>query len=179
MWAENWLLPDIGVQFRPFNSDDAEVFRFWYHDPELQAFFRGFIYGASRAECVNAPDIIKGYILMGLFENEVPFGCFTMCPTDTVMKNYNVGMLVSPHFGGLGCAHALGEAGVEWAFDRLGAQKITAKVVDPRFDKHLTDRGLVLEGVSRQSCFFNGKIYDEKVYSLLRTEYENVYRQRR
>ena len=164
------------MKIRPFNADDAKVFYKWYHDERLYSFFRGFINGASLRDCAHAPDLLKGYILVGE-QDGVLVGAFTLVPADKIMKSFYLGMLVDPDCQQQGYALELMNQGLDVSFNRLRAHKITAKVMmsDTRLLALAEKYGMFREGTLRESCYYNGVVTDEALYSILRREYVKKY----
>ena len=160
--------------FRPFNSDDARTFYRWYHDPRLAAYFRGFTHGASLQQCANAPDYMQAHILVGEDSDGQLLGAITFADRDRILRIYKMGLFVDPDQQHQGVGRELLELGLEWAFDRMNAHKVVAEFMarDGRIIKGAKEAGFTEEGVSRQSCFFNGVLHDEVIISILQSEYD-------
>jgi len=147
----------------------------WYHEPELSHYFRGFLKGASFEECANAPAMIRAHLLVGFPDGPglLPVGLVSLADMDTVLRVYRLGLLVDPKEQHKGYGKDLLEAGLKWAFYKMNAHKVVFEVMssDDRILRGIEPAGFVYEGTRRQSVYLDGKLYDEKVYSLLQSEY--------
>jgi len=103
-----------------------------------------------------------------------PVGAVTLAPIDRVLPIYNVGGLIDPDFRGRGYMVELAKQGIDWAFNKLNAHKLVIKCLpdNTKMLKDAEDYGFILEGISRRSCFLDGRVMDEVVYSLLKSEYK-------
>jgi len=162
------------MMLRPFNADDALTFYRWYHDRRLTHYFRGFIHGASVAQCANAPQLIRGHILVGIDpDTQQLVGAVSLADLDSILRIYKLGLLVDPDWQHLGFGKALLTGGVEWAFNVMNAHKILIEIVagDSRVIHGAEQAGFQHEGTLRETCYIDGRFHDEVVYGLLQREY--------
>ena len=165
------------LYLRPFNADDAKIFHRWYHDERLSAYFRGFVSGISLEQCRQASRFMKAHILVGCdSETHRPVGATTFADSDLVLRVYKMGMLIDPEHQHKSYGRHLTFQSVTWAFEKMNAHKIFIEMLtsDKRLVGGSEKAGFVFEGTKRQSCYHNGIIQDEHLYSMLRPEYESI-----
>ena len=160
-----------------YNSDYTKFLWNWYHDYRLEHYFRGYIHGASYQQMANAPQLLQSHILLAFNdENDLsaPIGLVSLADTDPVLRIYKLGALIDPKFQNSGLGHRLLMHGLDYAFLKMNAEKVIIEIVscDDKQTKGALEFGFIFEGTRRQSVYLNGKKYDEKIYSLLREEYE-------
>lgn len=168
---------------RQFNADDAFAFYCWYHDKRLSHFFRGFLTGVSLEQCKNAPQFLRGHILVGVLEGNEPYatpedkdrlvGAVTLADRDPILRIYKLGLLVHPEFQQHGLGKDLMAAGIEWSFNTMNAHKIMLEILDQdqRVITGAEAAGFTREGLSRKSAYLDGKFCNEVIFSMLREEY--------
>jgi len=169
------------VKTRIFNRSDAGVFHRWFHDARLKPFFRlQQAMGLNVQDCERMPEILKSIILVGEkdINNEVQnefdinpvVACFTFAPLGS--NNYRCGFMVDPDEQHKMYAWDIGRAGLEFAEKTLNAHRLDCIILetDVRLISGLEAAGFKIEGVMRDSIFFNGKYCNEVILSYLKQE---------
>ena len=170
-------MDNSGLKIRPFNADDANVFYRWYHLDELKPYFRGFIGGMSLEQCAQAPKYMRAHLLVltdGTNYNEELYGLASFADTDLITKSYKFGIFVEPGHHNKGIGATFTKKAIQWAFETMNADRVFAELLAANdfLNRAAQKYGFTLEGKKRKSCFFEGQLQDELVYSITREDYQ-------
>lgn len=88
-------------------------------------------------------------------------------------RSANLGYVFAEHAWGQGYATEAGRALLEWGFDVMDLNRVSAQT-DTRNEasaRVLTKLGFTLEGILRENVIVDGEVSDDATYSLLRREW--------
>ena len=144
MMYENWAKYDEVCRYYPFNPvDDIEIYRdkvkHWISNYESDSYFHWVIEWKETGELI-------GTINLGNVEE----ACH-MCDTC---------YMLSPGFWNKGIMTEVLEAVLDYAFDRVGFNRVQAEVFygNDASSAVLKKCGMVLEGIARQKYYKNGEV---------------------
>lgn len=89
----------------------------------------------------------------------------------------NLGYVFAEHAWGQGYATEAGRALLEWGFDVMDLNRVSAQT-DTRNEasaRVLTKLGFTLEGILRENVIVDGEVSDDATYSLLRREWTSTH----
>lgn len=165
------------MKVTPYNSDYADIFLRWFHDPRLRNFFRGFTRGCSKLDATNAEAFMHAHLLLA-FDDIVtePVGLVSLADKNPILRIYKLGLLVTPEQQSKKYAIPIFQEGLKWAFNRMSAHKVKMEVLasDTRLSNYL-DENYALEGEFEAEAFIDGKFHNERSYGILQRHYrENI-----
>lgn len=153
MMYENWAKYDEVCRYYPFNPvDDIEIYRdkvkHWISNYESNSYFHWVIEWKETGELI-------GTIILGNVEE----ACH-MCDTC---------YMLSPGFWNKGIMTEVLEAVLDYAFDRVGFNRVQAEVFygNDASSAVLKKCGMVLEGVARQKYYKNGEYIDTALWAII------------
>ena len=92
-------------------------------------------------------------------------------------RSANLGYVFAEHAWGQGYATEAGRALLEWGFDVMDLNRVSAQT-DTRNEasaRVLTKIGFTLEGILRENVIVDGEVSDDATYSLLRREWTSTH----
>jgi ribosomal-protein-alanine N-acetyltransferase len=92
-------------------------------------------------------------------------------------RSANLGYVFAEHAWGQGYATEAGRALLEWGFDVMDLNRVSAQT-DTRNEasaRVLTKLGFTLEGILRENVIVDGEVSDDATYSLLRREWTSTH----
>ena len=92
-------------------------------------------------------------------------------------RSANLGYVFAEHAWGQGYATEAGRALLEWGFDVMDLNRVSAQT-DTRNEasaRVLTKLGFTLEGILRENVIVDGEVSDDATYSLLRREWSFMH----
>ena len=92
-------------------------------------------------------------------------------------RGANLGYFFAEHAWGQGYATEAGRALLEWGFDVMDLNRVSAQT-DTRNEasaRVLTKLGFTLEGILRENVIVDGEVSDDATYSLLRREWTSTH----
>ena len=92
-------------------------------------------------------------------------------------RSANLGYVFAEHAWGQGYATEAGRALLEWGFDVMDLNRVSAQT-DTRNEasaRVLTKIGFTLEGILRENVIVDGEVSDDATYSLLRREWSFMH----
>ena len=153
MMYENWAKYDEVSRYYPFNPvDDIEIYRdkvkHWISNYESGSYFHWVIEWKETGELI-------GTINLGNVEE----ACH-MCDTC---------YMLSPGFWNKGIMTEVLEAVLDYAFDRVGFNRVQAEVFygNDASSAVLKKCGMVLEGIARQKYYKNGEYIDIALWAII------------
>ena len=92
-------------------------------------------------------------------------------------RSANLGYVFAEYAWGQGYATEAGRALLEWGFDVMDLNRVSAQT-DTRNEasaRVLTKLGFTLEGILRENVIVDGEVSDDATYSLLRREWTSTH----
>ncbi|WP_344398889.1 GNAT family protein [Streptomyces longisporus] len=170
------------IALAPLEVDDAEVLQRWRSDPvaayEIGVWPRSLSWLRERVER-DLDDSDRDDFLV-LLPDGTPIGCTALIDQDLADGTAEVVMLLAPEHRGQGHGADALDTMVDLAFGELPLHRLQAvtHTENTAALKVLAKSGFVREGVRRSACLHRGRRHDVAVLSLLRPEWETLWRPR-
>ncbi|MEI6843101.1 MAG: GNAT family protein [bacterium] len=114
----------------------------------------------------------KTSIDFGIFYKNQPIGSVNMNKIDHYHKKADIGYWLDKEHTGKGIMTSSVKAFTDYLFKELDINRIEIRVIPENVKSSaIPERlGFTYEGILRQDRFLNGKFFDSKIYSLLRSD---------
>ena len=166
----------------PLEVDDVEMLQRWRSDPvaahEIGVWPRSLSWLRERVER-DLDDSDRDDFLV-LLPDGTPIGSTALVDQDLADGTAEVVMLLAPEHRGQGHGADALDTMVDLAFGELPLHRLQAvtHTENTAALKVLAKSGFVREGVRRSACLHRGRRHDVAVLSLLRPEWETLWRPR-
>lgn len=172
---------DDVVELRPHTTASLEPLLRWENDVEIQRLSDGHTGTFSREEVTAklerwmrpSDDIV--HLAIGLVGRAEPVGYLHLALIERAHRRCRLGIVIGEKDRwGHGCGHRAVVRAVDYAFDVLDLDRITAEVLadNPRSVRLFESAGFVREGVMREYVHRGGSRVDELIFGLLRRDRE-------
>jgi RimJ/RimL family protein N-acetyltransferase len=168
------------VELRPHTSASLEPLLRWKNDIEIRQLSDGGTRIFTREEVAAtlerwmrpSDDIV--HLAIGLAGRAEPIGFLHLALIEREHRRCRLGIVIGEkELWGRGYGHLAVEQAVEYAFDVLDLDRITAEALadNVRSVRLLEGAGFVREGVMREGIHRDGQRVDELIFGLLRHEW--------
>lgn len=149
------------IQLRPYDPCDAQTIVSWIGD---EAAFRRWCADRFEAYPITADDMNRQYdaadrerfFPMTAEDEAVFFGHLIMRYTDEEKKVLRFGfVIIDDKMRGLGCGRQMLEAAIRYAFERLGAEKITLGVFENNPAAYRCYRSVGFREIDQDTAYYH------------------------
>ena len=166
---------------RQFSLEDAEaMFANWASDPEVTKYLTWQTHGSVEDSRLILSEWVKHYGEGGFFEWAIelkeigqPIGSIGVVALDERVGGAELGYCIGRAFWGRGIMLEALNAVIDFFFDEVGANRITAKhdAENPKSGRVMAKAGMLCEGTCRRGGCNNRGIIDVVCYAILRGDW--------